>query len=42
MPIENLSMVREINILYHRDFRHEDLLQNIPKEYNKAIRNYSA
>jgi len=42
LPIENLSMVREINILYHRDFRHEDLLQNILKEYNKAIRNYSA
>ena len=41
LPIENLSMVREINILYHRDFRHEDLLQTILKEYNKAIRNYA-
>jgi DNA-binding transcriptional LysR family regulator len=42
LPIENLSMVREINILYHRDFRHEDLLQTILKEYNKMIKNYSA
>lgn len=41
LPIENLSMVREINVLYHHDFRHEDLLQNILKEYNKMIKNYS-
>jgi len=34
LPIENLSMIREINILYHKDFKHEDILQSIMKEYN--------
>ncbi len=32
LPIENLSMIREINILYHSDFKHVDILQNIMKE----------
>jgi len=40
LPIENLSMIREINILYHNDFKHADILQNIIKEYNKVIRFY--
>ncbi|HHV95789.1 MAG TPA: LysR family transcriptional regulator [Clostridiaceae bacterium] len=34
LPIENLSMIREINILYHSDFKQEDILQSIIKEYN--------
>lgn len=42
LPIENLSMIREINILYHNDFRHTDILQNIMKEYNKAVKFYAS
>jgi DNA-binding transcriptional LysR family regulator len=42
LPIENLSMIREINILYHRSFTHIDLLQDIIKEYNKTMKHYSA
>lgn len=41
LPIENLSMIREVNILYHRDFKHVDILQGIMKEYNKAVKFYS-
>ena len=29
LPIENLSMIREMNILYHKSFRHADILQDI-------------
>jgi len=42
LPIENLSMIREINILYHRDFKHIDILQNMMKEYNKTVKYYSS
>ena len=42
LPIENLSMIREINILYHNDFRHMDILQNIMKEYNKTVKHYTS
>lgn len=42
LPIENLSMIREINILYHRDFAHTDILRNLMKEYASAVRNYKA
>ncbi|HHY81161.1 MAG TPA: LysR family transcriptional regulator [Clostridiales bacterium] len=38
LPIENLSMVREINILYHSDFKYVDILESIIKEYNKILR----
>lgn len=41
LPIENLSMIREINILYHNDFKHVDILQSIMKEYNKVVRYYN-
>lgn len=41
MPIENLSMIREINILYHSDFKHVDILESIMKEYNKVIKFYT-
>ena len=34
LPIENLSMTREINMVYHKDFEHMDLLQNIMRIYN--------
>jgi len=42
LPIENLSMIREINILYHRDFKHIDILESIMKEYNKVAKLYES
>lgn len=38
LPIENLSMVRETNIVYHKDFAYPDILQGIMTTYqnNKA------
>lgn len=41
LPIENLGMIREINILYHRDFKHMDILENIMTQYNKTIKHYT-
>lgn len=38
LPIENLSMTREINIVYHRDFAHTDILQEITKIYYQYSR----
>lgn len=35
-------MIREINILYHKDFQHEDILQSIVREYNKAVKFYGS
>ena len=40
LPVENLSMVREINIVYHRDFEHTDMLQDITRLYNESARLY--
>lgn len=40
LPIENLSMVREMNILYHHSFHHEEILQDIVKIYNESVRFY--
>lgn len=34
LPIENLSMIREINIIYTRHFTHPELLQEISRIYN--------
>lgn len=42
LPIENLSMIREINMLYHSDFKHVDIFQNIMKEYRKVIKFYAS
>lgn len=42
LPVENLSMIREVNIIYHRDFEHVDLLQEITKIYNETVRLYQA
>ncbi|WP_349943971.1 LysR family transcriptional regulator [Lacrimispora sp. BS-2] len=42
LPIENLSMIREINILYHSDFKHADVLHSIMKEYNKVVKFYAS
>lgn len=37
LPVENLSMIREINIVYHRDFRHVAALDDIAGLYNDTI-----
>lgn len=34
LPIENLSMIRETNMIYPKDFEDEDLLQDIVKIYH--------
>ena len=38
LPIENLSMVRQTNILYHKDFPHPQVLQAITDLYREAAR----
>ena len=35
LPIENLSMTREINIVYTQDFEHFSILNDIVHEYNR-------
>ena len=40
LPVENLSMIREINIGYLADFTQTDLLQGIVKAYNETLRKY--
>lgn len=40
LPNENLSMIREINIIYHRDFEHIDILQEITTMYNETVKLY--
>lgn len=39
LPIENLSMVREVNILYHHTFAHTDVLKDIVCIYNETAKN---
>lgn len=41
LPIENLSMTRETNLVYHRDFAHKETLQDILELYKKQLREYS-
>lgn len=36
LPIENLSMIREINIVYTQDFEHQEMLQDIVRSYNET------
>jgi DNA-binding transcriptional LysR family regulator len=38
LPVENLTMVREISLVYHRDFRHTGLIEDISGLYNDALR----
>ena len=38
LTIENLSMVRETNIVYRRDYEHPELLQGIVKQNNEMQR----
>ena len=40
LPIENLSMTRETNLVYHRDFAHKETLQDILVLYKKQLREY--
>lgn len=35
LPIENLSMIRETSIVYHKTFAHTEVLQNIVKSYRE-------
>lgn len=35
LPIENVSMVRETSVLYHKDFRHTKILEEITKLYSE-------
>lgn len=38
LPIENMSMLRETNIIYQKDFSHPEVLQDIMEIYKKAIK----
>ena len=40
LPVENLSMIREINLAYHKDFAQLDILQDIAKYYRETLRHY--
>lgn len=40
LPIENLSMTRETNLVYHRDFAHKETLQDILALFKKQLREY--
>ena len=36
IPVENLSITREINLIYHRDFEYPDILDEITRLYRKV------
>ncbi len=38
LPIENLSMIRETNLLYNKDFDHDEILQAITRIYRESRR----
>ena len=40
LPVENLSMTREINLMYHKDFGHDSILRDIIKTYNETVKLY--
>ncbi len=40
LPVENLSMMREINIAYQDDFTQIDMLHDIITAYNETLRSY--
>ena len=37
VPIENLNMIREINMVYHHDFKHTQVLEDIRRIYNLGV-----
>lgn len=41
MPIENFSMMREMNIVYNSDFEKFDLLRDIISTYKDTVKTYS-
>lgn len=41
VSIENLSMIRELNLVYHKDFTHLDILSEIVNMYQSEKKNYS-
>ena len=41
LPVENLSMMREINLAYYGDFNQFDVIHGIMKIYNETIRIYN-
>ena len=41
LPIENFSMMREVNIVYNSDFQKFDLLRDIISTYKETVKNYS-
>ena len=40
LPVENLSMMREINIAYRSDFRQFELLRDLVESYNETLKLY--
>ena len=40
LPVENLSMMREMNLAYRSDFSESDILHDIVKAYNDTLRTY--
>lgn len=40
LPVENLSMEREINIVCNKDFEHRDILRDIARTYAETSRLY--
>ena len=40
LPIENLSMIRETNLLYQKDFEHTEILKELTKLYSVTARLY--
>lgn len=40
LPVENLSMVREMNIVYRKDSNYGDILRGIVKSYNETLKHY--
>ncbi len=41
LQIENLSMARETDIIYRKDFAYEDILQHITRSYQEILKNYN-
>ncbi|MDE6242172.1 MAG: LysR family transcriptional regulator [Anaeroplasmataceae bacterium] len=41
ISIENLSMIRELNIVYHKDFSHVDILSKIVAMYQNEKKQYA-
>lgn len=37
LPIENLSMIRETTIVYHKTFTHTEIVDKIARNYNEAV-----